>query len=109
MKKDMNKNLKDLYYTFERCKILIEQTGVFADILQIQNTGFTDHMDRPIWVDQNGKVWVDVDMNDHNPNLHDVCRSGEPNCPIEDIWEKVDDMFSAHEVYKFLRNVKTAR
>lgn len=99
-----DKKLKTLYDTFERCKILIEKTGIFADILQIQNSGQTDYMDRPIWVDQDGKIWVDVDMDDRNPNLHDVCSSGEPNCPIECIWESVDDMFTQHEIYKFVNN-----
>ena len=90
-------------------KILIQLSDgseIETDILQIQNSGQTDHMDRPIWVDEHGNVWVDVNMNDRNPSLHDTCMRGEPNCPIDYIWEENDDLFSEKELYVYLGGLK---
>ena len=90
-------------------KILIQNADgseIELDILQVQNTGATDHMDRPIWVDEDVNIWVDVNLNNRNPSLHDVCKNGEPNCPIEYFWEENADLYTEKELYKMLGGLK---
>ena len=76
------------------------------DILQVQNTGTTDDMDRPLWVDQFGAIWVDVNINNTNPCLYDTCKIGEPCCPIPFVWEENNDLYNEKELYKISGGLK---
>ena len=49
--------------------------------MKLVNTGKTDNFGRPIYNGE-GQTYVDIDMNDDNPNIHSVSKDGEPSFPI---------------------------
>ena len=51
-----------------------------------------DSWDRPVFKDQDGNYWKDVNLGDGTPSLHDSDDfDGEPGWPIEGDYEIVTD------------------
>src|SRR3989304_1255497 len=44
----------------------------------LTRTGDTDDWSRPIYKDQKGRIFVDNEMNDENPDIHVITTEGEP-------------------------------
>lgn len=58
-----------------------EQGGSTPELL-IYNTGKVDRFSRPIYKSKSGRIYVDVEMDDNNPSIHNVSRDGEPDSEI---------------------------
>jgi len=53
--------------------------------LKLKKTKNHDHFDRRIYRDRTGKKYVDVNLDDSNPQICTTCnKSGEPSYPIDD-------------------------
>lgn len=52
-------------------------------MIRVVKTDKFDDFHRRIYKDENNIIYVDVDCNDHNPNLNTVSKDGEPCYPIE--------------------------
>ena len=59
----------------------MEQGGSTPELL-IYNTGKVDRFSRPIYKSKSGRTYVDVEMDDNNPSIHNVTRDGEPDSEI---------------------------
>lgn len=58
------------------------ETGGSTPELLIYNTGKVDRFSRPIYKSKSGRIYVDVEMDDNNPSIHNVTRDGEPDSEI---------------------------
>ena len=53
-----------------------------------------DYWDRPVYRDESGDIWKDVNLGCGNPSLHDSTNNdfdGEPGCPIDDEFEIIKE------------------
>jgi len=51
--------------------------------MKVYKTDEHDHFQRRIYVDERGRKYVDVNLNDENPSIHATSRSGEPEYEVE--------------------------
>lgn len=50
--------------------------------LKLTPTGREDEWSRPIYKGSDGKIYVDINMDDKNPSIHSVTDQGEPDVPV---------------------------
>ena len=53
----------------------------------------TDGWDRPVYRDESGNIWKDINLGNGTPCLHSStnnCFDGEPDSPIADEYEIID-------------------
>jgi hypothetical protein len=52
------------------------------EALELTPTGADDEWSRPVYTDQNGKTYVDINCGSGQPSIHSVTDSGEPDFPV---------------------------
>jgi hypothetical protein len=60
-----------------------ENWGTSNSPIKLTSTGQTDDWSRPIYTDQNGKIYVDVNLGNGSPSIHTVTGQGEPEYSIK--------------------------
>jgi len=51
--------------------------------MKVYKTENHDNFQRRIYVDESGRKYVDVNLNDDNPSIHTTSKSGEPEYEIK--------------------------
>lgn len=67
-------------FAFKKTKGMKE--GSLNETLELTATGSEDDFSRPIYKDQNGRVYVDINCGRGTPSIHSVTDEGEPMAPI---------------------------
>lgn len=52
-------------------------------MIRVVKTDKFDDFHRRIYKDETGRKYVDINCNDHNPQICTTCKNGEPEYPIE--------------------------
>lgn len=65
-------------------KNILRSLGLTEDtqIPELTPTGQKDDWSRPVYHDQNGNVYVDINLGKGNPSIHSVTPEGEPEIPL---------------------------
>jgi predicted nucleic acid-binding Zn-ribbon protein len=85
-REDAKEVLRDLGYSdkqIARYESYKPSSLVLSEEVVLTKIGNFDRNNRPIYKDEQDKIYVDVDINDDNPNIHTVTDAGEPDIPIK--------------------------
>ena len=51
--------------------------------MKVYRTALHDHFQRRVYIDEKGRKYVDVNLDDNNPSIHAISKSGEPEYEVK--------------------------
>lgn len=64
-------------------KLNEKKESVNVNEMKLKPTGKKDHWQRPIYKDEKGNIYVDIELGKGKPSIHTVTKEGEPDIPIK--------------------------